>query len=335
MATKRPTRKSAPKKSSRKTEDSQSSPLRRAGGAIVLILALVVSVAILTRIYIDPTPPPQSGTVPRTETGKKVRVSIKTPEKRSTEKSVPPSFEVFPKREIPHTPVATDRPKPHRPRIAIIIDDIGFDSRAANRLMDLDVPVTLSVLPYAPQAIRIAKTARKRNTELMLHLPMEPVQYPKIDPGKGALFSTMDPDRLIAVTKADIKRIPGIKGVNNHMGSKLTAQSDKMNQVFTVLKKEGLFFIDSRTTKDSACAASARLFRVPFAQRDVFFDHVRSKAQVHRQFDKLIRIAEKHGYAVGIGHPYDVTLKMLEARTPKLKNRYDWVFASSLVHPVL
>ena len=342
MARKYPTGKNGSKKKASDKKNEPQSSIKQAGGAILLILTLVVSLAIVTRIYIDPRPSPKAPVVHRQKPASGLSVTVKAPDSTTTKKTAPIQtsrsarhYEIFPKQDIPPKPITQDRPLPHRPKIAIIIDDIGYDQQAAKRLMTLGIPITLSVLPYAPHAQDIAKTARSRRTELMLHLPMEPIQYPQIDPGKGALLASMDPDTLIATTNMDLARIPGIKGVNNHMGSRMTSLSDRMNQIFTVLKKNQLFFIDSRTTSKSVCAASARLFQVPFAQRDVFFDHVKSESHVNRQFDKLLKQAEKNGYAVGIGHPYGVTLRMLEARIPYLKKRYDWVFASKLVHPVL
>ena len=108
----------------------------------------------------------------------------------------------------------------------------------------------------------------------MLHLPMEPSEYPMVNPGPGALLSSMSADELIAQLKKDLQSVSSIKGVNNHMGSKMTQHSAQMYQIFSILKKEGLYFIDSRTTSKTLCKPSARLLQVPFAERDVFLDHI-------------------------------------------------------------
>jgi polysaccharide deacetylase 2 family uncharacterized protein YibQ len=217
------------------------------------------------------------------------------------------------------------------PRIAIIIDDIGYDKKIAMDLYHLNSDLTFSVLPFSPFGSSIAKTLSAKGAQLMLHLPMEPVQYPKANPGPGALFLSMTPDTLLEQLRKDLKQVPGIVGVNNHMGSKVTADSDKMNQVFTVLKNENLFFIDSRTSSVSKGEASARLFNLRFAQRDIFLDNSQNIPYITGQLRELIRIAKKHGTAIGIGHPYKATLETLKIELPKLAGKIHIVPASQLV----
>ena len=225
-----------------------------------------------------------------------------------------------------HRPQITDQ----IPRIAIIIDDIGYDKKVALALSDLDSDITFSVLPFSPFGRSIAQKLHGKGSQLMLHLPMEPVEFPSINPGPGAISSAMTPDALLDQLRKNIKDIPHIVGVNNHMGSKLTADSDRMNQVFTILKKENLFFVDSRTAPKSQCKASARLFRLKFAQRDVFLDNVQEPDYITGQLRQLIRIAEKHGTAIGIGHPYKATLDTLARELPKLKDKVKIVRASQV-----
>ncbi|MCK5838108.1 MAG: divergent polysaccharide deacetylase family protein, partial [Desulfobacula sp.] len=164
----------------------------------------------------------------------------------------------------------------------------------------------------------------------MLHLPMEPMGYPRVNPGPGAILSGMSPDLLLDQLRKDIQEVPYVVGVNNHMGSRLTSHSDQMNQIFTILKKERLFFVDSRTSSASQCEASARLFKLKFAHRDVFLDNLQETAYITGQIKKLIDLAKKHGSAIGIGHPYKATLKALSRELPKLKNTVDIVRASDL-----
>ena len=166
----------------------------------------------------------------------------------------------------------------------------------------------------------------------MLHLPMEPVEYPTANPGPGALLSSMPPDVLLGQLKKNLKDVPHIVGVNNHMGSDLTSRSNQINQIFTILRKEKLFFIDSRTAPKSQCRASARLLKLPFAQRDVFLDNIQEFDYITGQLKELIGLAKKHGSAIGIGHPYKATLQTLSKQLPKLKNRVKIVRASHLTH---
>lgn len=217
------------------------------------------------------------------------------------------------------------------PRIAIIIDDIGYDRKIALALFDLHPNITFSILPFSPYGRDISKKLHAKGAQLMLHLPMEPTEYPDVNPGPGAILSSMSPDQLLAQLKKDINDIPHIKGVNNHMGSKITANSAQMNQIFTILKKEQLFFIDSKTAPKSQGKASARLLNLQFAQRDVFLDNFQDIEYITGQFKQLIRIANKHGSAIGIGHPYKATLDALEQLLPKLK-KTKVVRASELTH---
>ena len=217
------------------------------------------------------------------------------------------------------------------PQIAIIIDDIGYDKNLAMGLLNLDKNITFSILPFSPAGTQLAHSLSAKGAELMLHLPMEPTQYPKVNPGPGALFSSMSPDELLDQLRKDIHAVPGTVGANNHMGSRLTADSDKMNQIFTILKKNHLFFIDSRTSPESKCEQSARMFQLKFSHRDVFLDNFQNVEYISGQIEKLIKQAQAHGSAIGIGHPHQATLDALKRELPKLKRKVRLVPASRLV----
>ncbi|MFZ2632252.1 MAG: divergent polysaccharide deacetylase family protein [Desulfosalsimonadaceae bacterium] len=262
-----------------------------------------------------------------------------------------PEFEIYPEQPIPSqrsaaTPpakatsaAAVKTPPPERPvipedvlpKVAIIIDDFGYDLLMAKRFLKLGGTLTCAILPQSVYGRQIAVLAKKNGNEVMLHQPMEPNEYPMVDPGPGALLSSMTIDERINRLNANIDSIPEVRGVNNHMGSKLTTLSDEMKQVFTVLKTRDLFFVDSRTTAATVSQSVARLFNVPFAERDVFLDHVREEAQVRAQIEHLINIAEIHGKAVGIGHPHEVTYRMLKEAMPEMKKRVRLVPASEMV----
>ncbi|MEE4362369.1 MAG: divergent polysaccharide deacetylase family protein [Desulfotignum sp.] len=216
-------------------------------------------------------------------------------------------------------------------RMALIIDDIGYDKKIAMALHTLEPNISFSVLPWSPFGRVISRMLADRGAEIMLHLPMEPMEYPSVNPGPGALLTSMPPDMLIAQLEKNLKEVPGVSGVNNHMGSMFTTQANQMNQVFTILKKEDLFFIDSRTAKNSQCRASARLLQVRFAERDVFLDNVQEVDYITGQFAQLKKIAKKHGAAIGIGHPYPATLETLKIELPKLKGKIEIIPASRMV----
>lgn len=251
-------------------------------------------------------------------------------------------YEIYPKekKQRPARSLTADddsrpssRPDGQRPRIAIIIDDVGYDREMAQCLIGIDRALTLSVLPHSPFSKEIAAAATGAGMEIMLHLPMEPVEYPHVDPGPGVLLADMSPDILLRQLEENIADVPSIIGVNNHMGSRLTAESIQLYQIFSVLKKRGLFFVDSRTTEKSLCRPSAGKLRVPFAERDVFLDNSLSAADIARQLDLLVVIAGRRGTAIGIGHPHPETCRVLQKHLPALKKQADLVPVSALVGP--
>jgi len=312
--------------------------LAKTAGGIFVLAILVIAAGYSVKQYLSREQP-----VPVAMTGKAV-VRRPVPVKKARVKKAPvtkgtpsqaPQFEIFPEKEIPHHKVTVPPQTPvsnQLPRVAIIIDDLGYNPSIVDKFLDLGAVLTFSVLPYSPYQNKIAGKVKDRGFELMLHLPMEPREFPRIDPGRGALLTAMTPDELIRRLITDLRTIPDIKGVNNHMGSRLTAEADRMNQVFSVLKKRGLYFIDSRTTSDTRSDQSARLFKLPFGQRDVFLDHIQEPQHIEKQIRKLIRYAEIHGEAIGIGHPHSVTYRTLRKLLPELKSKVVLVPASGVVH---
>ncbi|MDY0220636.1 MAG: divergent polysaccharide deacetylase family protein [Desulfobacterium sp.] len=256
------------------------------------------------------------------------------PDKRVVNSPAHPIFEVFDDgHEIPERLPSGVKPglQDKIPRVVIIIDDIGFDKKLSLALAGLDPGLTLSILPGAPHAKAIAEALHQRGTEILLHLPMEPMEYPRVDPGPGALLSTMTPDELLYHLRENLDAVPHVAGVNNHMGSRMTTLSPQMKQIFTVLKQRNLFFVDSLTAKESLCRACAELLQVPFAQRDVFLDNVQDQDYIKKQLDLLLDIAVRHGTAIGIGHPYKATFLTLQSEIPRLKKKVQIIPASALV----
>jgi hypothetical protein len=338
--------------------------LLKALGAVAVLVAIVLGAVVVVRFLSPPEPrpaltehkkPPLKAESPSTRPRPpETRPEDKPPAVRAPARTAPeekpapqpPAYEVFPERppapkngesEALHAALPPTPPElpPGRklPRVAIIIDDLGYDRLLAERLIGLNAPFTLAILPHSPHQNAIARMAQAGGLELMLHLPMEPVEYPDINPGPGALHTHMGPDELLRVLEEDLDAVPHIKGVNNHMGSRLTASSEQMYQVFSVLKKRGLYFVDSRTTDESICKPSARLFQLPFAQRDVFIDHQQDPAFIRKQIRELVRIAYRKGEAVGIAHPHPATYTILKEELPALRQQVEIVPASALVRP--
>ncbi|MEN8782127.1 MAG: divergent polysaccharide deacetylase family protein [Desulfobacterales bacterium] len=326
MTKKKPTRSKSRKKGSRKKSRKRSSSefvLLKILTTLTVLVLFVVAAGFLTHYILIKTRPPIKRLPPLVKMRPQPTAGIRP-------------FEVFPKEDRPPA-VPLPKPKPTAealPKVAIIIDDLGYDRRIAQKFLDLDAGLTFAVLPLAPHTRLIAATIFKKGGELMLHLPMEPLEYPSVDPGPGALLSSMSADDLIAQLRENLSDVPGIKGVNNHMGSKLTAESARLYQVFSVLKQEGLFFIDSRSTAETLGRPSARLFQLPFAERDVFIDHVQDPDMIRLRVKELIQIARKNGEAIGIAHPSKTTLRILEEMLPMLKKEVQLVPASHVVHVI-
>jgi len=203
-----------------------------------------------------------------------------------------------------------------RPQIALVIDDVGPRRDAVKRVLELPGPVTLALLPYADGLPALAREARARGHELLVHVPMEP--QGSEDPGPGALTLAQPAGELRTRLEAALSRFDGFVGINNHMGSRLTRDPRAMAVVMEVLKGRGLLFLDSRTAQDSVGAATARAFGVPDVARDVFLDHEIEAGAVRRQLAEVEARAKRAGHAVAIGHPHDVTLNELEAWLPGL-----------------
>lgn len=155
-----------------------------------------------------------------------------------------PTSEISSRPEIPREKPKITAPSIHEdlPRVAIIIDDIGNDQAMAEKFIRLGFPLTLSLFPNSRFGKRIMEMAREHRTEIMLHLPMEPEEYAQIDPGEGVLLTSMSREELANRITLLLDAMPGVKGVNNHMGSRLTAQEVPMKQLFEILKRRGLFF---------------------------------------------------------------------------------------------
>jgi uncharacterized protein len=201
--------------------------------------------------------------------------------------------------------------KQDQARIAILIDDIGHDVELAKSFTQLAFPITLSILPLAPHTQTIVQMAKKAGCEYMLHLPMEPKEYPESDPGPGTLLVTMTDEEIREVLKAHMRQVPGAIGVNNHMGSEFTENEGKMSALLRELKKTHLFYVDSRTTSLTVAHKLATSMGVPAASRTVFLDNDPSPRAIEFQIKRLIAAAQETGVAIGIGHPHKATLNVL------------------------
>ncbi len=214
-------------------------------------------------------------------------------------------------------PVAGSR---GRPAVAIVIDDMGVDRARSLRMVELKGPLTLSLMTYADDLPDLASRARRAGHEVMAHLPMEPID-PKENPGKGALRVSMDETTIRATLAGDLDDWSGYVGINNHMGSKFTADRTRMNVVMSELKARGLLWLDSKTIQGSAGTAAAQAAGVPFVERDVFIDNEQTVDAVLGQLAEAEKIAKAKGTAIAIGHPHDATLEALMRWLPEAERK--------------
>jgi len=203
----------------------------------------------------------------------------------------------------------SDRP----PMLVVVIDDLGDHPVLAKNLTELPFPVTMAILPNRPRTHYVASLAAERGFEVILHQPMQPVSYPRVNPGPGALFTDMDAERIKTQLAENLAQLPNAVGINNHMGSAFTEYAQGMTAVMSVLKAKGLFFLDSVTSAKSSAAEAAHQAGVPLYRRAVFLDNVRNVRTILGQLKTAERLALKNGRAIAIGHPYAETLDALKA----------------------
>jgi hypothetical protein len=201
-------------------------------------------------------------------------------------------------------------PRDARPRIAVVIDDIGLDRARSARAIALPGPLTLAFLPYATDLPRQTETARTAGHELLVHVPMEPIGK-NLDAGPSPLDVNMSSEQVLQRLRWDLGRFEGYVGIDNHMGSRFTGDAEALQPVMRELHDRGLLFIDSRTVAHSAGGEVARKYGVPHAGRDVFLDDEISAPAIAVQLAELERVARRNGSAIAIGHPHDQTLEAL------------------------
>ncbi len=237
----------------------------------------------------------------------------------------------------------TARSHPLAPRaqgtaeLAIILDDLGHDRSAADSLLALPFPLTISVLPHLPLSAEVAEEAYRRGDQIMLHLPMEPLS--EGDASEGAtpeeieLRVGMNQGEVTSALDGMLATVPHAAGVNNHQGSRATADPALMKALMPALREHGLFFIDSRTTAMTVAYDNAERAGVRAASRKVFLDDTPTREAILAQLDLAARDALRDGSAIAIGHPHPATIAALSEGVPRLEARgIRLVFASDLVH---
>lgn len=203
-------------------------------------------------------------------------------------------------------------------RLALIIDDLGYELAAGVRTVKLPGPVACAILPATPRARNLAEAAHANGKEVLLHLPLqaETNQGP-LEP--GGIVLDMSRAQFASTFADNVAAVPHAIGINSHRGSLLTRHPGHMGWLMEEITQRGdLFFVDSYTTPASIALQLAREAGVPALRRDVFLDPDREQETLQREFTRLKALARDRGFATGIGHPYPATLEFLERELPKL-----------------
>jgi hypothetical protein len=236
-----------------------------------------------------------------------------------------------PKEKAKETPPVEKKPKK---KVAIIVDDMGQSLKAINDVCSLKKPLTISILPFSPLAREVSRIAHQNDLEVMLHLPLESVNSQEGSSTEGIVRSEMSEEEIAKTVRADLEQVPYIVGVNNHMGSKITADEKIIRIILQCLKERNLYFIDSLTTSRSKAYKVAQRLRIRSGYRHIFLDAENEEPRVIRdRLMELFRIAQRKGEAIGICHPYQETLEVLRENL-HLADKYnvEIVPASRVVH---
>ncbi|KAA8714429.1 divergent polysaccharide deacetylase family protein [Pseudomonas cannabina] len=225
-----------------------------------------------------------------------------------------------------HAASAEHAEKPAKAYLSLIIDDLGQNPERDSRTLALPGPVTLAIMPDTPHATDFARQAHRAGKTVMLHMPMDPAT------GPYAWHPELPLAELESRLNAALLKVPYAAGINNHMGSRMTAEPVAMAWLMAELQRRHLFFVDSRTSAKTVAAAEAQRSGLASVSRDVFLDDERTAEAITRQLQTAIKLAKKQGSAAVIGHPYPVTLDVLERELPKLKAQgVEWIDLRSMI----
>lgn len=205
-------------------------------------------------------------------------------------------------------------------KLAVIVDDCGYDMSSVRTLLNTGLPLNFAVLPYKPYSSDVLEMIKSDGRVAMLHLPMEPMDRSAMSEGSSTICTDMSKDKILELTRKAINSLPGVSGVNNHQGSKATADSATMTTVLQELRNQDLFFVDSRTSSKSVARDKAVAMGVPTARNDIFLDNSSDVQAIRKQIYKAMDIAEKNGSAIAICHARPNTAKAWSMYAEEIKN---------------
>jgi len=213
--------------------------------------------------------------------------------------------------------------------ITIVLDDLGYSPNDFSAL-SLPKEITFSILPFTPQAKRLAKAADQQGREILLHIPMQ-AKSNNDKLGKGALMQDMQENEFKEKLRQSLHYLPYAQGINNHMGSSLTELFEPMQWTMEVLKEQGLYFLDSRTTAQTIAQSTALMSGVTALRRHVFLDNIKTQNAMNKQLQRAIKLSEKNKAVVIIAHPYPETLDFLKQLFKKQQNNFKLAALNQLI----
>lgn len=205
--------------------------------------------------------------------------------------------------------------------LAIIVDDMGSSLQEARSLVAIGVPINFAIIPGLRHDREVADLALEQHIDIMVHMPMQPKEYPKRRLESNGLLLDQSDEELRNRLNSYIERLPQAIGANNHMGSGFTENPEKMRVVLDVLKEHNLFYLDSITTPLTVGPKVAAELGMPHAQRDVFLDNIQNEVYIREQLAKAVNRAHKNGRAIAICHPHPETIATLLKTLPALKQQ--------------
>ncbi|MDP8253458.1 MAG: divergent polysaccharide deacetylase family protein [Candidatus Kaelpia aquatica] len=205
--------------------------------------------------------------------------------------------------------------------LVIVLDDFGYSNKTLHYLKEIELPLNISILPNLQYSKSISLIAKKSGHEVLLHLPMEPVKSKKIEKHleKFTIKSTTSDENIIEELNGFLNELRDVKGANNHMGSSLCRDKEKMTTILKILKERGLYFLDSRVVSDSKSLEVAKELNLKCFQRDVFIDNIEDSGYIKKQIREAIRLAKRKGFAIAIGHDRETTLKTILSMLAEIK----------------
>ena len=229
-------------------------------------------------------------------------------------------------------PLPISLPKKSKGKIAIVLDDWGYSLDNLVPLQEINLPLTLAILPFNSYSRKIAEFAHGHNFEVIIHMPMEPEEKEKLGLEPKTLMTYMSDETINSILNDAFDNIPYAKGMNNHMGSFATQDSKFIARIFRQLKKRNFYFLDSFVVFNSVCERISKDIGIKFAKRAIFLDNESKPEQIRAQLMELVYQVDKNGQAIGIGHDRKNTLLVLKEVMPQLADEgYQFVFVSELV----